>query len=113
MRTSKIHVGEISCCVCSHGYAAGLDQFPQCAGQPFRCRVSRQELLGHGFHIPFGLLSAALHIHRLPKGVSRVLCGLGEDLRRLGHPLYLRGTSVVHLVDNGIAWNTITCFLDI
>lgn len=47
------------------------------------------------------------------KGVSRVLCGFGEDLRRLGHPLHLRGISVVHLVDNGIAWNTITCFLDI
>ena len=76
-------------------------------------KVSRRDLPGHGLQIPCGPLGAVLHIQRLLKGVSRVLCGFGENLRRLGHPLHLRGISVVHLVDNGIAWNTITCFLDI
>ena len=113
MGAAEIHAGEISCCICDHGYAAGLDQLSQCAGQPSSRRVSRRDLPGYGLQISCGPLGAVLHVQRLLKGISCVLCGLGEDLRRLGHPLHLRGISVVHLINNGIAWNTIICFLDI
>ena len=51
-------------------------------------------------------------VKRFFKGFTRVFRCIGKDLRRLGHSLHLCGISVVHLVNNGIAWNTITCFLD-